>query len=95
MSGIYVIVIREKYIRDAQVFTTADLPGNALEELEELDIYSSSDVESCWKDMEIRGYLCCIESPRNKLEEKMRRIAQKYGIPEFCLQAIPLVRSKI
>lgn len=52
-------------------------------------------MESCWKDMEIQGYLCCIESPRNKLEEKMRRIAQKYGIPEFCLQAIPLVRSKI
>lgn len=94
MNRLYIIVIRDRYIRDAQVFTTADLPENALEELEESDIYSSCEVESCWKDREIQGYLCCVESPRSKLGAKMKRIAKEHGIQEFCLEAIPFVRSK-
>lgn len=95
MNRIYIIVIRDRYIRDAQVFTNADLPENALGELEESDIYFSAELESCWKDREIQGYLCCIECSRNKLETKMKRIAKEHRIPEFCLQAIPFVRNKI
>ena len=74
----YIIVLNEKYIRDAQIFYPEGLTEEEFENLEEAEIYLSSDFERAWIDRELTAFVLLIDVPEDKLEEELRNIARKY-----------------
>ena len=90
----YMIVLNEKYIRDAQIFYPEGLTEEEFENLEEAEIYLSSDFERAWIDRELTGFVLLIDVPEDKLEEELRNIARKYHFQTATLEAIPVKDEK-
>ena len=90
----YIIVLNEKYIRDAQIFYPEGLTEEEFENLEEAEIYLSSDFERAWVDRELTGFVLLIDVPEDKLEEELRNIARKYHFQTATLEAIPVKDEK-
>lgn len=90
----YMIVLNEKYIRDAQIFYPEGLTEEEFENLEEAEIYLSSDFERAWVDRELTGFVLLIDVPEDKLEEELRNIARKYHFQAATLEAIPVKEQK-
>lgn len=90
----YIIVLNEKYIRDAQIFYPEGLTEEEFENLEEAEIYLSSDFERAWVDRELTGFVLLIDVPEDKLEEELRNIARKYHFQTATLEAIPVKDKK-
>lgn len=88
------IVLNEKYIRDAQIFYPEGLTEEEFETLEETEIYLSSDFEHAWVDRELTGFVLLIDVPEDKLEEELRNIARKYHFQTATLEAIPVKDEK-
>ena len=90
----YMIVLNEKYIRDAQIFYPEGLTEEEFENLEEAEIYLSSDFERAWIDRELTAFVLLIDVPEDKLEEELRNIARKYHFQTATLEAIPVKDEK-
>lgn len=86
----YIVVLKEEYIRDAQIFYPEGINDAEFEELSEEDIYLSSVFESAWVVQNLTGYLCVIAVPKRRLAEKLQEIAKKYHYQMKTLEAIPV-----
>lgn len=92
--GKYIVILKEEYIRDAQIFYPEGINDAEFEELSEEDIYLTSAFESAWIDQNLTGYLCVFDVPERRLAEKLQEIAKKYHYQMKTLEAIPVDSGK-
>lgn len=91
----YMVVIKEGFIRDMQVFASSDFLTGKCAELNIEEIRDSIDHDCYWKDWKGIVFLCQIFAKEVEVQKKLSELAEKYQVPVMILEAVPIIqRSK-